>query len=162
MSTAITAERQAILATVRDFAEAEIRPHVMEWDEKQQFPREVFHKLGEMGLLGMIFPEEYGGSGLSTADYAAVVEEIAAVDGSVALALAAHTSLGSSHIFRFGTEAQRRRYMPRLTSGEWLAAWGLTEAEAGSDSGGTRSTARREAGGWVLNGSKNFITNASV
>jgi alkylation response protein AidB-like acyl-CoA dehydrogenase len=162
MSTAVSAEREAILRTVRDFAEAEIRPHVMEWDEKQEFPREVFRKLGELGLLGTIFPEEYGGSGLSTADYAAVVEEIASVDGSVALALAAHTSLGSSHIFRFGTEAQRRRYMPRLTSGTWLAAWGLTEAEAGSDSGGTRSTATREGGSWVLNGSKNFITNASV
>src|SRR5215471_8465791 len=162
MSSAVTTEREAILQTVRDFADAEIRPHVMEWDEKQEFPRDVFRKLGELGLLGTIFPEEYGGSGLSTADYAAVVEELASVDGSVALALAAHTSLGSSHIFRFGTEAQRRRYMPRLTSGTWLAAWGLTEAEAGSDSGGTRSTATREGGSWVLNGSKNFITNASV
>ncbi|HKF43422.1 MAG TPA: acyl-CoA dehydrogenase family protein [Thermoanaerobaculia bacterium] len=162
MSSAVTTEREAILQTVRDFADAEIRPHVMEWDEAQVFPRDLFHKLGELGLLGTVFPEEYGGAGLSTSDYAAIVEEIAAVDGSVALALAAHTSLGSSHIFRFGTEAQRRRYMPKLTSGEWLAAWGLTEAEAGSDSGGTRSTAVRDGGGWVLNGSKNFITNASV
>src|SRR5437773_12360659 len=104
MSTAITAERQAILATVRDFAEAEIRPHVMEWDEKQQFPREVFHKLGEMGLLGMIFPEEYGGSGVSTAHYAAVLEEIPAADGPAALSPARHTCGGSSHIFRLGTE----------------------------------------------------------
>jgi alkylation response protein AidB-like acyl-CoA dehydrogenase len=162
MSTAVTAEREAILQTVRDFAEAEIRPHVMEWDEAQVFPRDLFHKLGELGLLGTVFPEEYGGSGLSTSDYAAVVEEIACVDGSIALALAAHTSLGSSHIYKFGTEAQRKRYMPKLTSGEWLAAWGLTEAEAGSDSGGTRSTAARDGSGWVLNGSKNFITNASV
>ena len=162
MSSAVSAEREAILQTVRAFAEAEIRPHVLEWDEKQQFPREVFHKLGGLGLLGTVFPEEYGGSGLSTRDYAAIVEELACVDGSVALALAAHTSLGSSHIFRFGNESQRRRYMPRLTSGEWLAAWGLTEAEAGSDSGGTRSTAVRDGEDWVLNGSKNFITNASV
>jgi len=163
MSTAVSAERQAILQTVREFAEAEIRPHVMEWDERQQFPDEVFRKLGDLGLLGTIFPEEYGGAGLSTSDYAAIVEELASVDGSVALALAAHTSLGSSHIFRFGNEAQRRRYMPRLTSGEWLAAWGLTESEAGSDSGGTKSTAVRDRStGWVLNGSKNFITNASV
>src|SRR5262249_58867546 len=139
MSTAVSAEREAIRQTVRDFAEAEIRPHVMEWDEAQVFPRDLFHKLGELGLLGTVFPEDYGGSGLSTSDYAAVVEEIACVDGSIALALAAHTSLGSSHIFRFGTEAQRRRYMPRLTSGEWLAAWGLTEAEAGPDFGGTPS-----------------------
>jgi len=163
MSTAVSAERQAILSTVREFAEAEIRPHVMEWDERQQFPGEVFRKLGDLGLLGTVFPEEYGGAGLSTSDYAAIVEELASVDGSVALALAAHTSLGSSHIFRFGNEAQRRRYMPRLTSGEWLAAWGLTESEAGSDSGGTKSTAVRDRStGWVLNGSKNFITNASV
>src|SRR6266542_2063433 len=162
MSTAVSAEREAILQTVRDFARKEIRPHVMEWDEKQHFPREVFRSLGELGLLGTIFPEEYGGAGLSTGDYAAIVEELASVDGSIALALAAHTSLGSSHIFQFGTEAQKRRYMPKLTSGEWLAAWGLTEAEAGSDSGGTKSTAVRDRAGWVLNGSKNFITNASV
>ena len=158
----MSAEREAILQTVREFADAEIRPHVLEWDEAQQFPREVFRKLAELGFLGMIFPEEYGGAGLSYLDYAAVVEEISSVDGSVGLALAAHTSLGSNHIFQFGNEAQRRRYMPRLTSGEWLAAWGLTEAEAGSDSAGTRTTAVRESGGWVLNGSKNFITNASV
>src|SRR5512143_2067985 len=162
MNTTVSAERQAILETVRDFAEAEIRPHIMEWDEKQEFPRDLFRKLGELGLLGTIFPEEYGGAGLSTSDYSSIVEELASVDGSVALSLAAHTSLGSSHIFRFGTESQRRRYMPRLTTGEWLAAWGLTEAEAGSDSGGTRSTATRDRGEWVLNGSKNFITNASV
>src|SRR5437867_10011321 len=116
MSTAVSAERQAILNTVREFAQAEIRPHVLEWDEKQQFPSEVFRKLGDLGLLGTIFPEEYGGSGLSTGDYAAIVEELASVDGSVALALAAHPSLGSSHIFRFGSETPRRRYIPPLTS----------------------------------------------
>jgi len=162
VGSAVSSEREAILETLRQFCEAEIRPHVLEWDERQHFPREAFRKLGELGFLGTIFPEEYGGAGLSTRDYAAIVEEIARVDGSVALALAAHTSLGSSHIFRFGTEAQRRAYMPRLTSGEWLAAWGLTEAEAGSDSGGTKTTAVREGDQWVLNGSKNFITNASV
>jgi len=162
VGSAVSSEREAILETLRQFCEAEIRPNVLEWDERQHFPREAFRKLGELGFLGTIFPEEYGGAGLSTRDYAAIVEEIARVDGSVALALAAHTSLGSSHIFRFGTEAQRRAYMPRLTSGEWLAAWGLTEAEAGSDSGGTKTTAVREGDQWVLNGSKNFITNASV
>jgi len=161
-TTTISAERETILQTLRDFCEAEIRPHVLEWDEAQQFPRDVFRKLGELGFLGTIFPEEYGGAGLSTQDYAAVVEEVARVDGSVALALAAHTSLGSSHIFLFGSEAQKRRYLPLLTSGEWLAAWGLTEAEAGSDSGGTKTTAVRDGDAWVLNGSKNFITNASV
>jgi alkylation response protein AidB-like acyl-CoA dehydrogenase len=162
VSTAVTSEREAILRTLRDFCEAEIRPHVMRWDEAQEFPREVFRKLGELGFLGVFFPEKYGGAGLTYMDYQAIVEEIASVDPSVALALAAHNSLGSNHIFQFGTEAQRQRYMPHLTSGEWLAAWGLTEAEAGSDSGGTKTTAVRDGGSWVLNGSKNFITNASV
>ena len=162
MSATVTAERRAILQTLREFCAVEIRPHVMEWDERQEFPREVFRKLGDLGFLGVLFPEELGGAGLSTMDYAAIVEEIASVDGSVALALAAHTSLGSNHIYQFGTEAQRRRYMPTLTSGQWLAAWGLTEAEAGSDAGGTKTTAVRDGDEWVLNGSKNFITNASV
>jgi alkylation response protein AidB-like acyl-CoA dehydrogenase len=162
MTMAVSAEREAIVQVVRDFADAEIRPHVMEWDEAQQFPREVFRKLGELGFLGVLFPEEYGGAALSYGDYVAIVEELAAVDASIALSLAAHNSLGSNHIFQFGTEAQRRRYIPKLASGEWLAAWGLTEAEAGSDAGGTKTTAVRDPAGWVLNGSKNFITNASV
>jgi alkylation response protein AidB-like acyl-CoA dehydrogenase len=162
MSSSVSSERETILQTLKEFCQAEIRPHVLEWDEKQEFPREMFRRLGELGFLGTILPEEYGGAGLSTGDYAAIVEEVASVDGAVALALAAHTSLGSSHIFLFGTEAQKRRYLPRLTSGEWLAAWGLTEAEAGSDSGGTKTTAMRDGDSWVLNGSKNFITNASV
>jgi alkylation response protein AidB-like acyl-CoA dehydrogenase len=162
VSTAVSSERAAILQAIREFADAEIRPHVLEWDEAQSFPRDVFRKLGELGFLGILFPEEYGGAGLAYGDYAAIVEEIAAVDGSVALSLAAHNSLGSNHIFQFGTEAQRRKYVPRLASGEWLAAWGLTEAEAGSDAGGTRTTAVRDGESWVLNGSKNFITNASV
>jgi alkylation response protein AidB-like acyl-CoA dehydrogenase len=161
MSAIVSSERQAILATLREFCDAEIRPHVMEWDEKQEFPREVFRKLGELGFLGVLFPEELGGAGLSYVDYAAIVEEIASVDGSVALSLAAHNSLGSNHIFQFGNDAQKRRYLPKLASGQWLAAWGLTEAEAGSDSGGTKTTAVRDGGEWVLNGSKNFITNAS-
>jgi alkylation response protein AidB-like acyl-CoA dehydrogenase len=162
MSATISTERAAILATLREFCAAEIRPHVMEWDERQEFPREVFRKLGELGFLGVLFPEDLGGAGLSTMDYAAIVEEIASVDGSVALSLAAHNSLGSNHIFQFGTDAQRRKYLPKLTSGQWLAAWGLTEAEAGSDAGGTKTTAVRDGDQWVLNGSKNFITNASV
>ena len=155
-------ERAAILSVVRDFADAEIRPHVMEWDEAQHFPSELFRKLGDLGFLGVLFPEEYGGAGLTYGDYAAIVEEIAAVDGSIALSLAAHNSLGSNHIFQFGSESQRRRYIPKLAAGEWLAAWGLTEAEAGSDASGTKTTAVRDGDEWVLNGSKNFITNASV
>jgi alkylation response protein AidB-like acyl-CoA dehydrogenase len=162
VSTVVSAERDAILRTLRDFCEAEIRPFVMRWDEAQEFPRDVLRKLGDLGFLGVLFPEEYGGAGLSYMDYQAIVEEISSVDPSVALALAAHNSLGSNHLFQFGNEEQRQRYMPRLTSGEWLAAWGLTEAEAGSDSSGTKTTAVRDGGSWVLNGSKNFITNASV
>jgi alkylation response protein AidB-like acyl-CoA dehydrogenase len=162
VSTVVSTEREAIVRTIREFANAEIRPHVMEWDEAQHFPRDLFDKLGRLGFLGVLFPEEYGGAGLTYGDYAAIVEEIAAVDGSIALALAAHNSLGSNHIFQFGTEAQRRRYIPRLASGQWLAAWGLTEADAGSDAGGTKTTAVRDGDAWVLNGSKNFITNASV
>jgi alkylation response protein AidB-like acyl-CoA dehydrogenase len=162
VSTTISTEREAIVQTIREFAEAEIRPHVMEWDEAQHFPRDLFDKLGQLGFLGVLFPEEYGGAGLNYGDYAAIVEEIAAVDGSIALALAAHNSLGSNHIFQFGTESQRRRYIPKLASGQWLAAWGLTEADAGSDAGGTKTTAVRDGDAWVLNGSKNFITNASV
>jgi alkylation response protein AidB-like acyl-CoA dehydrogenase len=162
MSTAVSAERQAILRTLSEFCEAEIRPHVLAWDEAQEFPREVFRKLGELGFLGVLSPEKYGGSNLTYMDYQAIVEEIASVDPSVALALAAHNSLGSGHIYQFGTEAQKQKYLPRLTSGEWLAAWGLTEADAGSDSSGTKTTAVRDGESWVLNGSKNFITNASV
>ena len=162
MNTAVSSERQAILRTLSDFCEAEIRPHVMTWDEAQEFPREVFRKLGELGFLGVLFPEKYGGSALSYMDYQAIVEQVSSVDPSVALALAAHNSLGSNHIYQLGTEAQRQKYLPRLTSGEWLAAWGLTEAEAGSDSSGTKTTAVRDGETWVLNGSKNFITNASV
>ncbi len=110
----------------------------------------------------MLFPEEFGGAALGYMDYAAIIEEISAVDPSIALAVAAHNSLGSNHIYQFGTAAQRRKYIPKLASGEWLAAWGLTEAEAGSDSSGTKTTATRDGDGWMLNGSKNFITNASV
>src|SRR5512138_1011081 len=162
MTATLTAEERAIRQAAREFADAEIRPHVMEWDEAQRFPREVFGKLGELGFLGTIFPEKYGGAGLSYMDYIGVIEEIAAVDGSVGLSLAAHTSLGSNHIYQFGSEAQKQQYMPKLASGQWLAAWGLTESEAGSDSGGTRSTAVRDGDSWILNGSKNFTTNASV
>ena len=162
MSAVLTSEQLAIRQAAREFADAEIRPHVMEWDEAQHFPRDVFAKLAELGFLGTIFPEKYGGAGLSYMDYIGVIEEIAAVDGSVALSLAAHTSLGTNHIYTAGTEAQRQKYVSRLATGEWLAAWGLTEAEAGSDSGGTRSTAVSDGDSWVLNGSKNFTTNASV
>jgi alkylation response protein AidB-like acyl-CoA dehydrogenase len=162
MSTAISSERAAIIRTLRDFCDAEIRPNVMKWDEAQEFPSEVFRKLGDLGFLGVLFPEKLGGAGLSYMDYQAIIEEVSCADPSVALSLAAHNSLGSNHIYQFGTDAQRQKYIPKLASGEWLAAWGLTESEAGSDSSGTRTTAVRDGETWVLNGSKNFITNASV
>jgi alkylation response protein AidB-like acyl-CoA dehydrogenase len=162
MSTAISSERQAIIRTLRDFCDAEIRPNVMKWDEAQEFPRELFRKLGDLGFLGVLFPEKYGGAGLTYMDYQAILEEVSCVDPSVALSLAAHNSLGANHLYQFGTEAQRQKYVPKLASGEWLAAWGLTESEAGSDSSGTRTTAVLDGEQWVLNGSKNFITNASV
>jgi len=162
MSTAISSEREAIIRTLRDFCDAEIRPNVMKWDEAQEFPSEVFRKLGELGFLGVLFPEKLGGAELSYMDYQAIIEEVSCADPSVALSLAAHNSLGSNHIYQFGSDAQRQKYIPKLASGEWLAAWGLTESEAGSDSSGTRTTAVRDGETWVLNGSKNFITNASV
>ena len=161
-ATGVSSERQAILRTLADFCEAEIRPNVMRWDEAQEFPKEVFRKLGELGFLGVLLPESYGGAALSYMDYQAIIEEISAVDPSVALSVAAHNSLGTNHIYQFGTEAVRQKYVPKLASGQWLAAWGLTEPEAGSDSSGTKTTAVRDGDAWVLNGSKNFITNASV
>jgi hypothetical protein len=156
-------EEQTLLRqTVRDFAEAELRPHSREWDEQQEFPREVFTKLGELGLMGVVWPTEYGGSGLSTLDYAIVMEEISRVDAGVALSLAAHNSLCSGHIFLAGSDEQKRRYLTPLARGEKVGCWGLTENSAGSDAGGTKTIAVRDGGDWVLNGSKTFITNGRV
>ena len=159
---ALTSEQEAVRAMVRDFAKTEIAPRVMEWDEAQTFPRDVMAKLGELGMLGILVPEEFGGSGLSYVDYIHIVDELSRVDGSIGLSVAAHNSLGTNHIFLFGTEAQRRKWVTPLAQGKLLAAWGLTEAEAGSDSGGTKTTAVRDGDTWVLNGSKNFITHGSV
>jgi alkylation response protein AidB-like acyl-CoA dehydrogenase len=146
---------------VREFATAEIGPHVSEWDEQQTFPLEAVKKAGELGLLGAIFPEEFGGAGMGYIDYAIVVEELARVDPSFALIVAAHNSLCSNHIFLAGNEEQKLRYLPKLTSGEWIGCWSLTEPEAGSDAGGTRSTAVLDKDHrWVLNGGKTFTTNA--
>jgi alkylation response protein AidB-like acyl-CoA dehydrogenase len=156
-------EEQTLLKqTVRDFAEAELRPHSREWDEKQEFPREVFTKLGELGLMGVVWPAEYGGSGLSTLDYAIVMEELARVDAGVALSVAAHNSLCSGHIFLAGSEEQKKKYLTPLAKGQKVGAWGLTENSAGSDAGGTKTTAVRQGEHWVLNGSKTFITNGRL
>jgi alkylation response protein AidB-like acyl-CoA dehydrogenase len=155
-----TAEQIQLRRAVREFAHAEIAPHVMEWDEAQTFPLDVIKKLGKLGYLGAIFPEELGGAGLGYIDYCIIMEELSRVDGSVGIIVAAHTSLCSNHIFKAGTDEQRHRYMPKLTTGEWLGCWSLTEPEAGSDAAGTRTTAARNGAGWVLNGAKTFTTNA--
>ena len=155
-----TPEQIQLRKAVREFAEAEIAPHVMEWDEAQTFPLEVIRKLGRLGYMGAIFPEEYGGAGLGYIEYSIIIEELSRVDGSVGIIVAAHTSLCSNHIYKMGSEEMRRRYLPKLASGEWIGCWSLTEPEAGSDAAGTRTHAECAGGQWVLNGSKTFTTNA--
>jgi hypothetical protein len=162
MDFGYTLEQQHLRKTVRAFCEAEIRPHVMEWDESQTFPDKVFRKLGELGVLGAVFPEELGGSGYSYVDYSLVIEELARVDPSVALCAAAHVSLCMNHIYLAGSEEQKQRYLPKLASGEWIGSWALTEPESGSDAGGTHTRAVREGDCWVINGSKTFTTNGQV
>ena len=160
MDFELTEEQQQMKMSVREFAESEIAPHVSEWDETQHFPIELKPKLAELGLLGVLFPEQYGGAGLGYVEYVTVIEELSRVDGSVGISVAAHTSLCSNHIFQFGTEAQKQKYLVPLANGEHLGAWGLTEPSAGSDASGTRTSAVKQNGGWVINGSKNFITHA--
>ncbi|HMY71950.1 MAG TPA: acyl-CoA dehydrogenase [Blastocatellia bacterium] len=155
----LTEEQLQVKRMVREFAEAEIKPHVMEWDEAQKFPRELFTKMGELGLAGVIVPEEYGGAGMGYVEYATVIEEIARVCGSVGLSVAAHNSLCTNHILQYASEEMKRKYVPGLAKGEKLGAWGLTEPSSGSDASGMKTTAVRRNGGWVLNGSKNFITH---
>jgi alkylation response protein AidB-like acyl-CoA dehydrogenase len=155
----LTEEQEQLRRTVREFAESEVLPHVMEWDEASRFPSEIIPKLGKMGLLGIIFPSEYGGAGLGYIEYVIAIEELSRVDGSVGLIVSAHTSLCTNHIYRFGTEEQRRKYVVPLARGEKLGCWSLTESEAGSDPGGMRSVAERREGCWVLNGAKTFTTN---
>ena len=149
----------AIRDMVRDFSTKEILPHVMEWDEAQHFPRDTFSRMGELGLLGMLVPEAYGGAGLGYFEYVAAIEELASVCGAVGLSMAAHNSLCTNHILTFGTEEQKQRWLPRLASGEHIGAWGLTEAGTGSDAMRMRCTAVREGDEWVLNGTKNWITH---
>jgi len=160
MNFELTEDQLQIKTSVREFAESELKPNVMEWDEAQHLPLEIFPQLAELGLLGIIFPEEYGGAGLGYVEYATVIEELGRVDGSIGLSVAAHNSLCTNHIFQYGSEEQKRKYVEPLATGKRLGAWGLTEAGAGSDASGTRTTAVRQNGGWVVNGSKNFITHA--
>jgi alkylation response protein AidB-like acyl-CoA dehydrogenase len=156
----LTEDQEQLRREIRDFAAREIAPNVMRWDEASEFPADVVRQLGQMGLMGVIFPVEYGGAGLGYVDYALAIEELSAVDGSIGIIVAAHNSLGTNHIFLAGNEQQRRKYVPKLASGEWLGAWGLTEPGSGSDASAARTTAVREGDKWVLNGNKTFITNA--
>lgn len=151
--------QQLVAASARDFAEQYIRPNVMKWDESQEFPVEVFKKAGELGFMGVLVPEEYGGSGLGYHEYIAIVDEISQVDPSIGLSVAAHNSLCTNHILSFGTEEQKKRWIPKLATGEWIGAWGLTEHNTGSDAGGMNTTAVKDGDEWVINGAKNFITH---
>ena len=161
MDFRLTDEQKQIQQMVREFAESEIKPHVMKWDEEQHFPVETFKRAGELGMLSVVFPEEYGGAGLSYVDYVNVIEELGVVDSGFALSVAAHNSLGTGHIYLAGNDEQKKKWLPKLTSGEWLGAWGLTEPGSGSDASGMRTTAVKDGNEWVLNGTKNFITNAT-
>jgi alkylation response protein AidB-like acyl-CoA dehydrogenase len=159
MTTDFIDHQELITQSVRDFAQTYIRPHVLEWDETQHFPADLFHQLGDLGLMGMLVPEEYGGAGLNYRAYVSAIVELSKVCGAIGLSMAAHNSLCTNHILLFGNEAQKQAYLPRLASGEWIGAWGLTEPNTGSDAGNMRTTAVREGNDWVLNGSKNFITH---
>jgi alkylation response protein AidB-like acyl-CoA dehydrogenase len=155
-------QHELLRKSVREFARAEVAPHAQAWDKEERFPKELVPKLAAMGLLGIRIPEEYGGSGMDTTSYAICVEELARVDGSLALTIASHNGLGTGHILAFGNDAQKQKYLPKAASGEWLAAWALTEPGSGSDSAALATTARRDGDDWVINGTKMFITQGSV
>src|SRR5678809_1464036 len=148
-----------IANAARDFSQQHIRPHVMEWDESQEFPVHVFKELGRLGMMGVLVPEEYGGAGMSYYEYKVIIEEISKVCGSIGLSVAAHNSLCTNHILSFGNEEQKNRCLPKLASGEWIGAWGLTEANTGSDAGNMKCTAVKKGDEWVLNGTKSWITH---
>jgi alkylation response protein AidB-like acyl-CoA dehydrogenase len=160
MSTIITEEiTQQIAETARNYANQYIRPNVMRWDEYQEFPAHIFHEMGKLGFMGVLVPEEYGGSGLSYIEYKTIIEEISKVCGSIGLSLAAHNSLCTGHILTFGNEEQKSKYLPLLASGEWIGAWGLTEPNTGSDAGNMKCVATRKGDSWILNGTKSWITH---
>src|SRR6185295_15675800 len=161
MDFRLTDEQRQIQEMVREFALSEIKPQLMVWDEAQHFPTEVFKRAGGLGMLGVTIPEEYGGAGLSYVDYVNVIEELAVVDSGFALSVAAHNSLCSGHIYLAGNEEQKKKWLPRLSTGEWIGAWGLTEPGSGSDASGMRTVGVKDGDEWVLNGTKNFITNAT-
>ena len=151
--------QQMIRQMARDFAAKHIKPHVMEWDESQHFPKDLFHKMGQQGFLGVLVPEQYGGSGLGYFEYVAVIDEIAQVCGSIGLSTAAHNSLCTGHILQFANDDQKSKYLPKLASGEWIGAWGLTEPNTGSDAMRMKCVAKKTDGGWIINGTKNWITH---
>ena len=159
MQLTLSEDQQIMRDSIRDFVEREVLPHRMEWDESQEFPRHVFRAMGEMGLMGMLVPEAYGGAGLSYYEYKLAIEEVAKVCGSVGLSMAAHNSLCTGHILQFGNEEQKQRWLPKLASGTWIGAWGLTEANTGSDAMRMRCVAEEDGNHWVLNGTKNWITH---
>lgn len=154
-----TETQDMIAQSIRDFAKQHITPFMMDWDENQTFPVDLFHKLGDMGFMGVFIPEEYGGSGLNYHDYITIIEEISKIDSSIGLSVAAHNSLCTGHIYYFGNEVQKRKWLPKLASGKWIGAWGLTEHNTGSDAGGMNTTAKKDGDYYVLNGAKNFITH---
>jgi alkylation response protein AidB-like acyl-CoA dehydrogenase len=162
MDVTFSNEQELLRRSVREFAEMELGPHVMEWDEAQQFPSALLAKCAELGLMGIQFPETYGGAAMSAVDYCICIEELARVDPSVCLSVAAHNGLGAAHIFMFGTEAQRQKYLVPLATGRQLAAWGLTESTSGSDAASMRTTAVRDGDSWVINGTKQFITHGAT
>lgn len=155
----LTENQQMIARMVRDFAAREITPHIMEWDEAQHFPVPVFKAMGQLGLMGILVPETYGGAGMGYAEYVTALLELGAVDPSISLSVAAHNSLCTGHILQHGSEEQKRKYLPKLATAEWIGAWGLTEPNTGSDAGNMRTVARKEGNEWVINGTKNFITH---
>lgn len=155
-----TENQRMIADMVKDFAEKEIRPNIMKWDEAQEFPVDLFKQMGELGLLGVLVPQEYGGAGFGYHEYVTAIVEVAKVCGSIGLSMAAHNSLCTGHILAFGNEEQKKKYLPKLATGEWIGAWGLTETGTGSDAGGMHTTAVLDGDEWVINGSKNFITHA--
>ncbi len=158
----INENKEMIAQMVRDFCSKEIEPHKMKWDETQEFPADVFHRMGELGLMGVLVPQEYGGAGFGYHEYATAIIELSKVDGSIGLSMAAHNSLCTGHILQHGSEEQKRKYLPKLASGEWIGAWGLTEPNTGSDAGNMKTVAVKEGDEWVINGAKNFITHGNT
>jgi len=150
---------EQVMQTAKDFAQQYIKPHVLEWDEKQEFPLQIFKELGKLGIMGVFVPETYGGTGLGYYEYKTIIEEIAKVCGSIGLSIAAHNSLCIGHILSFGNEEQKRKYLPKLASAEWIGAWGLTEPNTGSDAGNMKCTAKKDGNNWIINGTKNWITH---